>query len=300
MKKWVKASLGIISAVAIVAATGIYYVNNKMNKVDRVELPKTNEELGIVEKVEEDVKKTEVVNIVLFGLDARSVKERSRSDSMIVLSIDKTNKKIKMTSLMRDMYVNIPGRGGDRLNHAYAYGGPALAIKTINSNFGLDIKDFVTINFWGLEDVIDTLGGVQIDIKSYEAKALGLTPGLQILDGKKALAYSRLRYYGNGDYERTERQRNVLNEVFKNASTLSPNEAMKLVESMLPYVQTSLTNTQIISLVNDIYSLKASGIEQYRLPVDGTFKSQSIRGMAVLVPNIEENKNKLRSFIYNN
>lgn len=296
MKRWVKIMIGTILACVFAISGVFYYLINKMNKVDKVELPKTNEELGITEKVED----TGVINIALFGLDARSVKERSRSDSMIVLSIDKKNKKVKMTSLMRDMYVNIPGRGGDRLNHAYAYGGPALAIKTINSNFGLDIKDFITINFWGLEDVIDTLGGVQIDIKPYEAKALGLKEGPQILNGKQALAYSRLRYYGNGDYERTERQRRILNEIFKNVSVLSYNEVVKVIEKLLPHVQTSLSNMQIISLAKDVYDFKAESIEQYRLPVDGTFTSQRIRGMAVLVPNIEENRNKLKNFIYNN
>lgn len=296
MKRWVKIMLGTILACVFAILGTFYYIINKMNRVDKVELPKTNEELGITERVED----TGVINIALFGLDARSVKERSRSDSMIVLSIDKKNKKVKMTSLMRDMYVNIPGRGGDRLNHAYAYGGPALAIKTINSNFGLDIKDFITINFWGLEDVIDTLGGVQIDIKPYEAKALGLKEGPQILNGKQALAYSRLRYYGNGDYERTERQRRILNEIFKNVSVLSYNEVVKVIEKLLPHVQTSLSNMQIISLAKDVYDFKAESIEQYRLPVDGTFTSQRIRGMAVLVPNIEENRNKLKNFIYNN
>ncbi|GFR35989.1 LCP family protein [Thermobrachium celere] len=296
MKRWVKIMLGTILACVFAISGAFYYIINKMNRVDKVELPKTNEELGITERVED----TGVINIALFGLDARSVKERSRSDSMIVLSIDKKNKKVKMTSLMRDMYVNIPGRGGDRLNHAYAYGGPALAIKTINSNFGLDIKDFITINFWGLEDVIDTLGGVQIDIKPYEAKALGLKEGPQILNGKQALAYSRLRYYGNGDYERTERQRRILNEIFKNVSVLNYNEVVKVIEKLLPHVQTSLSNMQIISLAKDVYDFKVESIEQYRLPVDGTFTSQRIRGMAVLVPNIEENRNKLKNFIYNN
>lgn len=296
MKRWVKITLGAVLVVILTISGGFYFLVNKMNKVDKVELPKSNEELGITEKVED----TGVINIALFGIDARSVKERSRSDSMIVLSIDKKNKKVKMTSLMRDMYVNIPGRGGDRLNHAYAYGGPALAIKTINSNFGLDIRDFITINFWGLEDVIDTLGGVQIDIKPYEAKALGLKEGPQILNGKQALAYTRLRYYGNGDYERTERQRRVLNEIFKNLSVLNYNEVVKVTKKLLPYVQTSLSNTQILSLAKEIYDYKLDSIEQYRLPVDGTFKSQRIRGMAVLVPNIEENKIKLKEFIYNN
>ncbi|SHE81342.1 LCP family protein [Caloramator proteoclasticus] len=298
MKKIWKIVMGVVIIITFGVSMGMYYIESKMNKMDRVELPKSDEELGI--KTEDKINENEIINIALFGLDARSVKERSRSDSMIVLTIDKKNKKLKMTSLMRDMYVDIPGRGGDRLNHAYAYGGPALAIKTINSNFGLDIRDFVTINFWGLKDVIDKLGGVQIEIKSYEAKALGLNEGLQILNGEQALAYSRLRYYGHGDYERTERQRRVINEVFKNLSSLSLNQVVSTIETLLPNVQTSMSNTQIISLAKEIYGFKVDSIEEYRLPVDGTFKSQKIRGMAVLVPNIEENKNKLRQFIYNN
>ena len=119
---------------------------------------------------------------------------------------------------MRDSYVNIDGRGMDKINHAYAFGGPQLAVKTINSNYKLNIKDYVAVNFSTLPKLVDAVGGVDINIKDYELSELrdfGInSTGLQRLDGEQALMYARIRFVGNGDYERTERHRTILNSVF--------------------------------------------------------------------------------------
>lgn len=262
----------------------------------------------------EKIKNSGIINIVFFGLDSRSPNTISRSDTIMVVSIDEKNQKIMVTSLMRDMYIPIPGKGKNRINAAYAFGGPSLAMKTINTNFGLDIKDYVTVDFFGLEKLIDSIGGVDVNVTSAEAEHLNnelynidditnkkvktIKSGSQILNGKQAVAYCRIRYVGHADYERTERQRRVLNEIFRKIKKNGIAKLPKTISTILPYVKTSLSPGEILKLGLKGIKFKTDSIVQYRLPVDGTYKSQNINGMAVLVPNIEENKKKLYEFVY--
>jgi LCP family protein required for cell wall assembly len=215
---------------------------------------------------------------------------------------------------MRDMYVPIPDKEDNRINAAYAKGGPSLAIKTINTNFGLDIRNYVTVDFFGLEKLIDKAGGVEINVSNAEASVLnsymselnrlngdtepGVKGGLQTLSGRQAVAYSRIRYVGNSDYERTERQRRVLNELFKRIKSQGVIKLPGVINTILPYVETSLSNAEILDLAMEAMKFNTNDIDQFRLPVNGMYTSQKIRGMAVLVPDIEQNKNKLLEFIY--
>lgn len=304
-----------IAAAILLIFGGIYfYTNSMLNKIKKVQIPKNNEDLGISSKSYESNEK--VINIVFFGLDRRNPDQSSRSDSIMVVSIDNVNKKIKVTSLMRDMYVPIPEKGSNRINAAYAFGGPLLSIKTINSDFNLDIKNYVAVDFFGLEKLIDKVGGVEINVSAAEAKVLNnylselnklngdktqdVTAGQQTLNGRQAVAYSRIRYVGNADYERTERQRRVLNELFKKLKAQGTVKLPGIISQMLPYVETSLTNSEIMGYALDCMKFNANSIAQYRLPVDGYFKSQKIRGMDVLVPDMEKNKLLLHEFIYGN
>lgn len=271
------------------------------------ETPKTKIDLN-------KIKNSGVINIAFFGLDRRNSNESSRSDSIMVVSIDEKKQKIKVTSLMRDMYVAIPGKGKNRINSAYAYGGASLALKTINTNFGLDIKHYVTVDFFGLEKLIDSIGGVNVYVSDAEAKDLNngineinditgikvpeVKGGNQTLNGRQAVAYCRIRYVGNGDYERTERQRRVLNEILRKLKQNGIKQLPKTISTVLPYVKTSLSTGEILKLGIKGIGFKTDSITQYRLPVDGTYKSQNISGMAVLVPNIEVNKEKIYEFIY--
>lgn len=259
-------------------------------------------------------KPRDVINIALFGLDNRG-NERGRSDTIMIASIDNDYKKIKLTSLMRDMYVDIPGRGGDRINHAYAYGGPALAVSTINHNFDMDIEYYATVDFKGLEKLIDNLGGVDIDVKQGEIKYLNFyinelnntdkdtqepfisSPGMQHLNGRQAVGYMRIRYYGNADFERTERQRVVLAQLLNNVRDIGILKLPGIIGTLLPYIETNMPKVEILSL--GASALSCSTIEQYRLPEDGTFKYQTIREMSVLVPDMAINNQRLHDFIYN-
>lgn len=298
MKRRKKITISIVLVIVMIIAGGLGFAYSRLNQMKRVELPKSNEDLGIQVPVVEE-KQDDIVNIALFGLDARNPDIASRSDTIMVVSINRTTQTIKVISLMRDMYVPIPGKMDNRINAAYAVGGPALALKTINSNFGLDIRNFVTVNFFGLEKLIDKLGGVEIDVKPEEVSQCYVSrSGLQNLSGKQAVAYSRIRHVGNADYERTERQRRVLDQLFKKIKAQGALKLPGIIDTVLPEVETSLSNGQILSLAQDIIKFRTNTLEQYRLPVDGLYKSQRIREMAVLVPDIEANKQKLHEFIY--
>ncbi|MDZ7542580.1 LytR family transcriptional regulator, partial [Clostridium perfringens] len=213
-KKVVLWTLGVVLFLLLgLIGGGYWYANNMLNKVEKVEIKTSSEELGIKPEVEE--KSKEIRNIALFGIDAPEG-DVGRSDSIMILTLDSVHNKLKLTSIMRDSYVNIPGRGLDKINHAYAFGGPELAVRTLNENFDLNIKEFMAVDFTSLPTIIDKLGGVTINIIPEEISHIpGITSaGNQVLNGKQALAYSRIRYASGGDYKRTERQRTVVDAIF--------------------------------------------------------------------------------------
>lgn len=315
MKKFLIITLTLL--IVALVGTGMY-AYSLLGSIPRTSLTDTKpEDLGISESSPKE-KETGVVNILLFGLDRRDVSEKQpRSDSMMIATIDKSNQKLKLTSLMRDMYVSIPGKRDHKLNSAYAFGGPALAIKTVNSNFNLSIDKYAAVDFFALEQIIDILGGVDIDLKNEEVKFLNsalaelnnldktgkkspnvTNGGLQTLDGKQAVAYSRIRYVGRDDFERTERQRRVLSQLFDKVSSMNAAKATKLASTILPHVETNMTNTEIISLGTSVLGFKDKKIYQYRIPVDGTFTPETRSKMSVLVPDLPANNKLLHEFIY--
>ncbi|WP_426350552.1 LCP family protein [Alloiococcus sp. CFN-8] len=291
------AIIGLFAIIAIIASGGLY-LNSLLNKTQKVDIPTDDNSLGIkVEAAEKD--KKDISTIALFGIDAKNG-NRGRSDAIMLLTIDNENNKIKLASIMRDSYVNIPDRGMDKINHAYSYGGPELALKTINSNYGLNIRDYATVDFTTLPNIIDQLGGVYIDVKSYEVNYIpGVkAAGLQTLNGEKALAYSRIRYSGNGDYERTERQRTVLNSLFNKMATLSITEVPKYLSNMLPFIETSLSNSEILSLATNTFTINNFNLTQARFPEDDLSHGETINGVWYLRFDIEETAKHLQSFIY--
>lgn len=326
MNNKLKIIIIITIIIAHVISCGFIYFWSFLNKIPRQVLPQTDRELGInrssiresdgnntiTPKIkgenhedepqmtfEEYDKNKDVINIILFGLDRKDRDEAGRADSIILVSVDRKRNKIKITSFMRDMYVPIPEMEDNRINSTYAIGGPALSIKTININFQLDIRDYVSIDFVGLTELIDKVGGVEIDVKSYEIEQCGVSgPGLQNLNGKQTLDYARIRHVGNADYERTERQRNILDKLYKKIKSQGVSKLPGLISSLVPYVETSLSNNEILSLTIEAIKFNKENLEQFRLPVKGTFKNMKIRGMDVLVPDISENQNKLHDFIY--
>lgn len=321
MKKNGKRKRIIISVIIVFAAlfAGIgIYSYSLLNKIKSTELPKDNSSLGIkeeaVQQIEKEDPKKDVVNIALFGLDRRSKDEASRSDSIIVASIDYNHNKIKLSSIMRDTYVNVPGHGMTKITHAYAYGGPELAIKTLNENFNLNIKDYVTVDFFSLEKIIDTLGGVTIDVRKEELPYINsymkevtniekekITPvtssGSINLNGLQAVAYSRIRYIGN-DFERTERQRKVLTQILIKVQEAGITKYPSLVSTLLPYVETSINKGEIISLGAGILSSGMKTIDQERFPADGNWKDLMINHVYYLGTDLKLTTDQLHKFIY--
>ena len=254
-------------------------------------------------------------NILLLGTDNRDEQEGySRTDSMIILSVNTVSGEAKLTSLMRDTWVKIPGHGSAKLNAASVYGGPELTMETISGNFGVEIQDYMLINITGLADVIDVLGGIRIDVTEAERKAinkgvfdLSSRSGMEklessgedvLLNGNQAVAYSRIRMI-DSDYVRTERQRSVL---VKLAEKLQEEVNMITIAgtltTLLPYVETSLGLSDLISLASVGLGMDFDSIGELRLPADGTFESGTYDGVWCIKPNFDKNRALLHDFIY--
>jgi len=225
--------------------------------------------------------------IALFGLDARQEGERARSDTIMILLIDHAKKKIKLASIMRDLYVYVPTYGKRKINSAYELGGPKLALSTLNRTFKLSLTKYATVDFRGFEKIIDAVGGVEIDVKYYELEHININmrevknliggdvpevkrPGLQRLNGRQALGYVRIRYVGNGDYERVQRQQRVLEQVFEKLKNASISTKLRIIDMVLPYIETNLTRSEIISLATKNYSKYT--LERIRIPINGSFR----------------------------
>jgi len=292
--------------------TGMVYVYDTLNKVDQVEIATDDQDLGIKDDPFKDRK---VINIALFGIDRREDNEVSRSDSIMIATIDKEHKKIKLTSLLRDIYVEIPGYGMDKLNHAYSYSGPELAIKTINHNFNMNIREFAAVDFFGLEEIIDVMGGVEVDVQPNEVGPINTgvkqvdkfdnsnsplvkDSGKQKLTGRQAVAYARIRRIGT-DYQRTERQRIVLEDILNQGINAGVAQYPKLLNAMLPHVETSLSKSEILSLGTSTLTAGIKTIDKYRIPVKGYVDTQTINGVSYEVPDtMADNIQFLQDFIY--
>ena len=304
MNKKIIISVMIILAVMITGTS--IYSSRLLGKMNNIEIPENDKDLGITPlPIEKDSPSSEkeiskITNIALFGIDRRNPSEIGRSDSMMIASLDTNHKKIKLTSIMRDTYVDIPSKGMDKINHAYAFGGPELSLKTINQNFNMNIREFAAVDFESLEYIIDALGGVEITLKENEVSYVPDSfPGTQLLNGKQALAYSRIRKTGNGDFERTERHRVILETVINKGLSIGISQYPKLLNTLLPYVDTSLSQNEILKLGTSIFTANIKDIEQFRIPVDGYASGRSIDGIYYLVPDtLEDNIKLLHEFIY--
>lgn len=253
-------------------------------------------------------------NIVIFGVDSRSndLTKNTRSDSIIVVSIHKSTKDVKLVSLYRDTYVSIEGHGYTKLNHAYSYGGPELALSTINTNFDLDATEFITVNFSALTNVIDLLGGITLDIEKNELKYVNAyardvakinhttyhkleAPGPQVVDGTQATGYARVRNTSGGDYRRAERQRTIIEQILKKAKSSNITTLISIMNEMIPQIYTSLNTAEILSYGKDIlfYNIK----EQAGFPFEKT--SKKINGTSyVLADTLESNVIQLHEFLF--
>ncbi len=237
-----------------------------------------------------------LVNILLIGQDRRPGQGRQRSDAMILCTFNKEKKTVSMTSFLRDLYVEIPGYGGNRLNAAYPIGGFELLDATLKKNFGVHVDGNVEVDFSNFSRIIDLLGGVDISLTEKEANYLNRTYGWTLsagathMNGEVALAYSRIRYI-DWDFTRTDRQRRVLSCLIENYKNQSLTGVLPLLEQILPMLTTDMSNGDILAYAWDLFPLLAqSEIQSQHIPAFGAYQSQSIRGMSVLVPDLEANR----------
>lgn len=258
-----------------------------------------------------------VLNVLLIGTDARNTSERGRSDSMILVSINKQTKKLLMFSFLRDIYLYIPGVESTRLNHSYAYGGPELTMKTIEQNFGIEINKYVQVNFYSFIEVIDAVGGIDLTVTDDEAKLINdylgeinklvgdksgsdrLSGGGNLhLNGKQALCYARIRYIGT-DFARTRRQRDVLNQVLEKVRNMELGELSDFLDETLPLITTNLTQSEIFSLLVNANEYSNYTRVADSIPLNQTYYFMTVRGMSVIGIDFDANINVLRKEIYN-
>ena len=320
-KRNVKTPLLITLAVLLfLTGFGYAYVHNLLNSTIKEEIPQGEGELGIGDKEFEFEYDDEVVipegteedgdlpyyyeevkgitNIALFGVDA-PLGQRGRSDAIMIVTIDRNSKKIKLSSIIRDSYVNIPDRGMDKVNHAYAFGGPELALKTLNSNFHLDIKNFATVNFTTLPKVIDSLGGVNITVSNAEATQIaGLSKGgTYNLTGEQALSYVRIRKI-DSDFARSDRQRTVIEAIIKKMLDKPVTSYPGILSKILPLITTNMGSNDILSLAGSVVTNGIRTVDQMRFPEDSYSSGQTIKGIYYYVFNRDSAVRSIGRYIY--
>ena len=237
-----------------------------------------------------------LLNILLVGQDKCEGESRQRSDTMILCSFNPETNKLSMISFLRDLYVRIPGYEDNRLNAAYAYGGFELLKETLELNFGITVDGCLESDFEGFEKIIDTVGGVEIELTAEEAEIVGggASQGICNLNGKQALTYARIRKI-DSDFQRTSRQRNILNAVFEKVKSYQLMELASLFSEILPMMSTDMTDDEIMTFALTLASsLSDIKTQSCSIPAEGTYKNATIRGMAVLVPDLE----KIRELIF--
>lgn len=265
-----------------------------------------------------DTLPAEWINILLLGTDSRTEEHYSRTDTMIVLSINPDASRVKLTSLMRDLWVDIPGHGGQKLNAACVYGGPELTMRCVNENFGLNIHSYVLVNMQCLASIVDSLGGIPMDVSEAEADAINklfrddlnandenayfageaVAAGQQVvLNGKQALAFARIRSL-DSDYARTDRQRLLLTTIARQLQGQDMIALAGIVMNTMQYVETNMTFDDIMTLVGTCMKADLDALSELRLPADGTYQSGTFGGTWCIKADYAANAELLRRFIY--
>ena len=245
-----------------------------------------------------------VINILVIGTDKRESQQSYRSDTMILVSLDKKNKKVKLTSFLRDSYVYIPAKDySTKLNASCSYGGPQMVIDTIEYNFKVHIDKYVMIDFHIFKTLIHDLGGVTLTMTEEEAASIRRESGLECKAGTHnyratlALWYARIRHL-DSDFKRTERQRKVIAAVVDKMKKSSPSTLIKMVNDVFPLVQTDLSSKELFKLGLTALPFLSYDIEEMQIPSKGTWSNAYINGQAVLKLDVEENTRLLKEFIY--
>ena len=332
-KKW-KIALFVVELLVICILVGVCWAMSKANKIQHVQITdeEKKEELAIDEGIMESEALKGYRNIALFGVDSREgqLDKSTRTDTIMIASINLDTKEVKLVSVYRDTWLNLSTDSYNKANAAYSRGGYKQAIAMLNMNLDLNIEDFATIGFEGLIDVIDAVGGIEIDVKqaeiqhinSYQISMVGrptgelnangepnytavegveyipvTKAGVQTLNGLQATAYARVRYVGS-DLERASRQRTVLTKVAKKAMTLNPATLNKIADAVFPKVMTSLSLSEILDLLKDIASYDIGETTGFPFE-DHIVPNGRVGSASVVVPvDLEKNVSLLHEFLF--
>ena len=307
--------LGVIlgGTFAAVAATGVVLVASKMTKIETTELD--TDKLNIAETSEEQ--ETGYLNVALFGLDSREgdLGKGNRSDTMMIASLNKATGEVKLVSVYRDTLLKLDDGSYNKANAAYAFGGPEGAISMINRSMDMDISKYVAVNFNALVDVIDALGGLDITLTDAEvvhmnnycvetSKVTGAdytkiepeVAGTYHLNGVQAVSYSRIRYTGGGDFERTSRQRHVLELIAEKAQSASFSTLNKIIDKVFPQVSTNFTITEMIAYAKDIAKYKLG--DSMGFPDNNSFDMLDVVGSVVIPETLTSNVEDVHKFLF--
>lgn len=275
-------------------------------------IPTEDIDFEIIPIYREEQKSDEIINIVLIGMDARNYKESSRSDTIILASYNKTKKTVKLLSLMRDSYVYIPDKYWGKINSATAIGGVGLLINTINQNFDLDVQNYIEVKFDDFKEIINLLGGIDMKLSKKEVEYINnklhtedkdWNNDLEYnengvhLNGTQTLWHCRNRSIGNSDFERTQRQRDVLSVIIQKALKMDLQTAMNVINSVVNHVKTNVPIDTIVDIVKNVLIDKELDIETSRVPFETTYNGTIINGASVLEIDIEENKKMIHEFL---
>ena len=314
--KWVVAFFAelIILGLMIVAYL-MFYFDSKIGKINKVDIDEGD--LSINEELDTS-KQTGYKTIALFGVDARDVTnlgQGTRSDSIMIASINNETKEVKIVSVYRDTLLEIENDSGltSKVNAAYSYGGPQLAIKTLNANLDLQITDFVTVNFLGLTKAIDDLGGITVHVEENELPILNLAISEQIavtgiysdgvfstgellLNGTQATAYARIRSTDQGDITRTERQRDVLTKMFEKAKSSDLGTIDAIIDDLFPEIATSLSEDEIKALAKAVFEYQLG--DTVGFPFAYTPITHETKGSVLVPADLNSNVSALHEFLF--
>lgn len=312
------AVLGIVLALMIAVTVYVEHILGNINRFDETDQMLSHEQIEALLNQDPQVgdldgpegyadaleKEDHIINFLLIGQDRRGNAQRERSDAMILCTVNTREKTLVMTSFLRDMYVKFPSYqgknyGNNRINATYAIGGMEMLDDCLAMNFGVDVDYNIEVDFSGFEEIVDLMGGLDIELTKAEADWIGngLKEGINRLDGKNALEYARIRKL-DSDFGRTNRQRTVLSAMLNQAKTLSVKEILELTNGVLPLITTDMSNREMIRYIFRLFPI-LSGLEvstQY-IPADGCYESRRIDGMSVLVPDLEANIQILKDTI---
>jgi LCP family protein required for cell wall assembly len=324
-------SVAVLSSITI---GGSYlYIKSKLSNIKTVDIPKDPSKLGIspiiiTDKTEVNPNKSEtspptkavvsskITNILILGKDSRNPDfEKGHSDTVMILTIDEKHNKLKLTSIMRDSYVKMDGHLSQKLTNSHAFGGALLTLKTVNQNFNMDITDYIEVNLFEFPNIIDYVGGISVNVTADEVPwanyyikeiagfngvkpSLITNPGLQTLNGSQVVGYSRIRYVGNSDFQRTSRQRTVLTTLYDKLIHKNITDIPGVIDTLSNYVETSLQPDAIMGLAKYILINRITTIEQSRVPYDNLYHDEIINGAAVLVWDKQPTIDKLHQFIF--